>query len=479
MKRNIIGLISLLSVILVFMLSCDDKYYNIDNDFYKNKKVMVRNPLNGDTLRIEQNNTDQIMLKEPDDSTIVFDNRGFIFKLEKDNIVSITEDGAVTPISRGVTRLDIIFRSNANLNTSIFVEVYKQYQAVEGIYIPVSMENKIIEVGESFDLAPHIVAVPVNADNRKLHFSMAESSQQYASITDEGVVTGLQTTGRNRAVVKIVSDENDTITADFRIQVVNEILVTSVNLLQGLDGVEIGLGETIDLNLCTSVSPDNVNVNNKKLSFALLEGADVLSLNADGVITAIGVGTAKLSATSKNGISREFSIIVKTGITDLTRLLWSVTTSVDYGFYPDAATGMPEDMFDNKNDTYFAVVKPGKSFNGFSTPSDHTPYFIVDMKTAQKFNYIRWNHRSSNGESYLRVWGIKIAGSVGGETFTDISQSDIAIPYESNTSTFHINIPESEYRYVKVYLTKWSDNSGGSTSGNTMQIAEFGLGLQK
>lgn len=482
MKTNLYKIAGVLFLGLILLMNaCKEDYYSIDNSFYDNMQIKVRNPLlKGDvidTLQIEISNVDLIMIEEVSDPDFVFFAESFIFKVEHDSIATVDEEGNLTPVSRGTTRLDITFRSNPSLSTAIIIEVYREYRPVTEIQVPSAVTSTIIEVGESYDLASMLIVLPVNADNKKLHFTMSANSTGWASITDDGIITGIGNSGRNKATIQVVSDDNPEVKASFGVQVVNEILISSVNVVAGLDGAEIGLGETIDLNLCTFVLPSTVNEKNKKLTFTLLEGESVLSLDENGVIKAIGYGTARLKATSKNNMSKEFSIVVKAGLTDLLRLFWTVTTSVSYGYVPDGTTGMAKDMFDNNNTTFFGVTKPGKTYNDCHTPADHIPYFVVDMKSAQTFNYIRWNHRTNSSYDYLRVWGIDIAGSNDGETWTDI-QSDIAIPYANYSITHYLTIPESTYRYVKVMLTKWSDNSGGSTSGSTMQIAEFGLGYK-
>lgn len=471
----------LLFVLLIALNGCKDELYEINSMFYNDKHMLIKNPLNKgaamDTLRIEQSNTDKIMIEEANDPNLVLLPEAFIYKVEFDSVVTVSKDGTLTPVSRGTSRLDIIFRADKKHTISIIVEVYKQYHAVASIEAS-SLEGTVVEVNEPYDLSKSIIVLPVNADNKKLHFSMTEASKQYASITDDGIVTGIKATGRNKAIVQVVSDEDPTIQTTFGIQVVNEILITSVNILPALDGLEIGVGEAIDLNLCTSVSPETVNEKNRKLTFELLEGEGVLTLSEEGIIRSVGTGTARIRATSKNGKFKEFTINVKTGLTELTRLLWTVKSSLDYGYCPDGTTGLPEHMFDNNATTFFSLVKPGKTYNDRYTPATHIPYFIVDMKSVQKFNYVRWNHRSSNTNDYLRVWGIDIAGSNDGENFTDI-QSDIVVPVTSNTATYRLPVATSEYRYVKIYLSKWSDNSvGGSTTGSTMQVAEFGLGYE-
>lgn len=483
MKKNIIGLISLLCFVLVFMFSCEDKYYEINKDFYNDKKVEVRNPMNGDTLRIEQYNTDQIMLEEPNDSTIVFDNRGFLFKVEDENIVTIAEDGTITPVSRGVSKVDIVSRADANVSTSILIEIYKDYHAVERIMLSSAARRMLVEKGFTLDIAPAIFVFPGHADNRTLHFSLDEPSKAFASITDEGVITGIEPGIIN---IHIVSDDNPSVTADLSLTVVNEIEVTSIVLHSKLNNGTIYVGEKFPLDLINSVLPTNVREENRKLTYTVQSGQGIVSIDSDNVITAESEGTATVEVTSKYGITNQFTINVAAANKDHSRLFWKVNTSIVYSngqnYVTDGTTGKPEDMFDENAGTFLSLVKPTKSYNGSSGPaSGQINYFIVDMLLPRKFKSVRWNHRSGNSYPYLRVWAISIEGSDDGENWTSL-QTGIQLPNtygagtaaDPNRHDIALN-GEYEYRYVKVNLTNWSDNSGGATSGSTLQIGEFGL----
>jgi hypothetical protein len=213
--------------------------------------------------------------------------------------------------------------------------------------------------------------------------------------------------------------------------------------------------------------------------------------------------------------------------TDIDRTNWTVTTQTQdaernpYGYMWDGGTkdapvtGLPEHMFDGQTGSYLSLVKPGGSYGGITPPTDFTPSFIIDMQTAQEFDYIKWNHRygsygsvSGNNYNYLRVYGVVLEGSNDGADFTKIAPAapagtdpDIVwIPQagsyiggaQAQDDAAHtIPVAKSTYRYIKVNLTVQSKNYGtdegkyqhpddpgeGSTGGNTMQIAEFGLGL--
>ena len=491
MKRNIISLTILFGLIAVGLFSCKDEFYTIDKDFYMDKKVVVRNPMEDNTLRIEQYNTDKIMLMEPNNPDIVFDNLGFVFSVEDESIVIIQEDGTIQPVSKGVTRVDITFRSDARLATSFFLEVYKDYHPVERILVTSYTKNQLIEKGFTLDIAPEILIFPGHADNKQLHYSLDEASKAFASITDDGVIAGIEP---GIILVHIVSDDNPEVTVDFEMTVVNEILITDVTLHAKLNNVTLKLDERVDLNKVTGVLPGNVNVINRNLTFELLEGAGVVDIDPEtNVLTAIGGGSARIKVTSKNGISKEFTVNVNEAKKDLTPAFWVVNSTIVFSngadYVVDGTTGKPEDMFDENTGTFLSLTKPGKTYNNCATPAGYALGFTIDMLQPCAFNSFRWNHRTTNNYVYLRVFAVNVEGSDDGEEWeTIVSEQPIPNTFEVSAANpndatqdplrHDIALPGTfEYRYVRVIFTNWSDNSGGSTSGSTLQVAEFGLSL--
>ena len=489
MKRNIISLTFLSCLVSIFLFSCKEEFYTIDKDFYVDKEIEVRNPLENNTLRIEQYNTDQIMLIEPNHPDIVFDNRGFVFAVEDESIVIVQEDGSIQPVSKGVTKVDITFRSDARLATSIFIEVYKDYHAVERILVTSFTKNQLIEKGFTLDIAPEILIFPGHADNKLLHYSLDEASKTFASITEDGVITGIEP---GIIQVHIVSDDNPDVTVDFEMTVVNEILITDVTLHTKLNNVTLKLGERVDLNKVTGVLPSNVNVVNRNLTFELLEGAGVVTIDPEtNVLTAVSGGSARIKVTSKNDISKEFAINVDAAKKDLTPAFWEVHSTIVYSngsdYVLDGTTGKPEDMFDENTGTFLSLTKPGKTYNNCVTPAGYPLGFTIDMQQPCEFNSFRWNHRTSNSYVYLRVFAVTVEGSDDGEEWeTIVTEQPIPNTYEVSAVNrdaaiqdplrHDIALPGTfEYRYVRVIYTNWSDNSGGSTSGSTLQVAEFGL----
>lgn len=486
MKKNIIGSISLLCLgLIIIFSSCEDEKYDINMDFYKDRKVAVSNPMDSGVFRIELYNTDQIMLEDPNDSTIVYDNRGFHFNVADEKIVTIAEDGAVKPVSRGVTRIDIISRADANTSTSFSLEVYKDYHEVERIMITSAARRSVVEKGYELDLAPTIFVFPGHADNKKLHFSLDEASKEFASITDEGVITGIAEGVVN---IHIVSDDNPNKKENLQLNVINEILVTDIVLHKNINNGTIHVGDKYPLDLINSTLPTTVREENKKLTYTIISGAGVISIDSANVMTAQTVGTAEVKIESKYGITNQFTIkVINAPDADYTRIFWKVNTSIVYGngqnYVTDGTTGKPEDLFDGQRNTFLSLVKPGKKMSGVyeGPPKGQINSFIVDMLSPISFRSMYWSHRSGNSFTYLRVWALSIEGSNDGETWAML-KSEVKLP--DTYGVDHVAVDKRydialdgqyEYRYVKVNLTNWSDNSGGATSGNTMQMSEFGL----
>jgi hypothetical protein len=202
-------------------------------------------------------------------------------------------------------------------------------------------------------------------------------------------------------------------------------------------------------------------------------------------------------------------------------------------------TGNPEHIFDDMANTYLCFVKPGGNRLGIELPATaNAPYFVVDMQQEQAFNAIKWVHRNgsygsatnkiapvldfegratgalgfvgSNNYAYLHVFGIILEGSNDNETFTIIPPTEatnedniIWIPQSPNTyrsgnaaspNPNIIPVTQSTYRYLRVTCKVHSRNYGNgegkyvhpddnsdvavSTGGETMQVAEFGVGSE-
>lgn len=237
----------------------------------------------------------------------------------------------------------------------------------------------------------------------------------------------------------------------------------------------IRMNETLNLNEATSVLPENASY--KTLKFTVAEGSEEkIQISDDGILSCIGGGTAiiDITTTDGSGITAQASIeIINEVIFNPISEKWTVDTSVTYtkdgkktNYVPDNTSGKPEHLFDDNTATFLSLPKINATNKKVATWKNDEIYFIIDMKTQQEFNFFVLKHRTGGGSSVLYLQKAKIYGSNDNVQFTQIG-NEITIKSGTNNLT-----ETGKYRYVKVQYTGYT-----TTSGNTVQIGEFNLGL--
>ncbi len=155
----------------------------------------------------------------------------------------------------------------------------------------------------------------------------------------------------------------------------------------------------------------------------------------------------------------------------LDRADWDIVTSIE-GPSDDSVYGDdPRYIIDGNTRSAFLFVKPGKTYNGITTPEDHVPSFTIDMKEQQEINFFIYRHRTYNNTSeYLRVNNVSFWGkNTDEEEFESILEN---IPIAMDVNEIKVELPtKMNYRYVRLSINDWY-----RPSGSTIQIAEFNLG---
>ena len=144
---------------------------------------------------------------------------------------------------------------------------------------------------------------------------------------------------------------------------------------------------------------------------------------------------------------------------------------------PDASIGgdKPEYIIDGNSITAFAFIKPGRTYDGVTGPSDYIPSFTIDMKEKQEFNYFRYHHRTGGGNSseFIRARGISFYGKNSEEeSFVPIVEN-IVINHIENRDEIKLIFDKVEYRYLHLVINDWNQSSG-----STVQVAEFMAGME-
>lgn len=463
-------LCSIIIGIGILYSSCDDYDYKTDYSWLDEISSVKVEGVVDNTLEVNLYKPDKLMLGF--DSEQELDIRTFLLTSSDTNVFKVNLVGDLEPKGLGKAKLIVKHRISEKLTTSCDIHVWSDLEDIVAKADPV-----LVKVGTPVNLNDYILLVPSKVDNAQLEYESL--NPEVLTIDKTGNMQGVKEAMAQVKVTSIPGKEGAVITKIFNVQVKDKILVSRIELYgnQGksvdINKLDVIVNQEINIAENLYVGADDADV--KDVTYSI-DNPSVATISDEGLLKIVGKGTATLAIASTDGSNITKTVSIDSNGTLYARNFWDVSTSITYdsgnNFIPDGATGRPEHMLDGSTTTFLSLAKPGKSPSaGHSTPVGHQLYFIVDMKTQQEFNYVLWKHRSNNATQGLRVWGISVYGSNDGENFTPII-ADLDVPY-TVTEPAPLEIPTSNYRYVKVHYDKFS-----TTQSMSLQVSEFGLGIK-
>lgn len=202
------------------------------------------------------------------------------------SILTVNSSGTVTGVSPGTATI-----TGVTLDNGLTVTKQITVLAVAVTGVAVSPSNTSMNVNSTLQLAANIV--PANATNKNVSWS--SSDETIATVDANGKVTALK---RGNVVITATTlDGGKTGTSSIA---VNNIPITDLTLSSGL--ATIGVGST--LQVTGTLTPANATPNT--LTWASSD-VSVATVDNTGLVTAVGVGTSTISATTQDEV-----IITKT-----------------------------------------------------------------------------------------------------------------------------------------------------------------------
>ncbi len=216
-------------------------------------------------------------------------NKTIVWSVENESIARVTKDGVVTSVAVGETRL---FATTSNgVKASIAIDV--KAVPVYATNIEVNLPKTTINIKESI-LAEAIIT-PANTTDKSVTWSVLQPA--IATIDQTGEITGV-----SAGTTKITATTSNGIEATATITV-NADEATSVSINQK----SLVLDVDDKLTLQAIVLP--VTTTNKSVTWQS-NNKDAVIVNSQGEVTAVGSGSATITATTTNGLTAKCNVYV-------------------------------------------------------------------------------------------------------------------------------------------------------------------------
>jgi len=214
-------------------------------------------------------------------------------------IATVNSAGELTAIAPGTVKITVT-TDDGGFKATCTVTVEKENSLVPVTGVTITCPEEILSVGKSLTLEVNIE--PEGADNKNVTWS--SDNDLVATVNSEGEVTAIAP-----GTVKItVTTDDGGFTATCTINV-EEVTVTGLNLNRSF--ALLLVGRTMTLN--ATVEPEGADINTVTWN---TDNDRIAAVNSEGEVTAVAPGTAKITATTDNGVSANCTVTVPTtGIT--------------------------------------------------------------------------------------------------------------------------------------------------------------------
>lgn len=244
----------------------------------------IKAQLDQETISVGQ--TAQITAElRPDDATL----RGAAYESRRPEVATVDENGVVTGVSRGSATIRV--RSeDGYAQTSVTVQVRQPAEAIE-----LELPKSTLPEGKTATVKATVL--PKDTNNKKLTWT--SSDERIATVNREGRVKGVQP---GTVTITAASAEVPEVTGSIDVQVVR--LARSAAFAQ--KEYDVILGQTAQL--AVAVSPEDTT--DKSVTYKSNNPKKV-SVDENGVVTALAAGKATITATTADGSRRQATTVVK------------------------------------------------------------------------------------------------------------------------------------------------------------------------
>ena len=258
---------------------------------------------------------------------------------DNEEIASVDTEGRIT--AKAVGNVNITIKASNGIAKKITVTVLATHIAVKDIiFVPALSANSLqLNIGSSYSL--NAKAKPENATDNKLTY--ISDNEEIASVDTEGRITA-KAVGNANITIKASNGVAKKITVKV---VSSHIPVTGIRLSSS--DISLMNGDTRQIG--AYVVPENAT--NKKLTYSS-DNQTVASVNAEGLITAKGIGSAHITIQAADGITKVITVTVTAVHISVTSIIFDPPLSIEPielvigQVYKFGAKAMPEEATNKK-----------------------------------------------------------------------------------------------------------------------------------
>ncbi len=136
------------------------------------------------------------------------------------DIVTVDEEGMVTPVAEGVGQIEISSTDGSEVSTIVTITVLAEI-LVTDFQIPAGLDGRTIGMGQTLNLGGLITVEPSNADNPQLDYTIMEG-EGVLTIDENGLIT---TASQGTAVIMITTTDGTDISKGITLHVDDNPLI--------------------------------------------------------------------------------------------------------------------------------------------------------------------------------------------------------------------------------------------------------------
>ena len=251
-------------------------------------KLVTSVTLNKNELTIEKSFTAQLAATvAPDDA----DDLGLIWTSDNEEVATVDENGLVTAVSVGEANITATAVDGSGITATCKVTVTPK------LVTSVILDESELTIEKNFTEQLTATVAPDDADN--LSLTWTSDNEEVATVDENGLVTAVSV---GEANITATAADGSGVTATCKVTVTPK-LVTSVTL----DQSELTIEKTYTAQLSATIAPDDAD--NRTVTWTS-DNEEVATVDGHGLVTAVGEGTATITATANDGSGVSASCVV-------------------------------------------------------------------------------------------------------------------------------------------------------------------------